>query len=224
MLPWLKQNWLALCSLVISVLAFVLAYKKFRHDTRPALILRRGSKGMELENIGPVVVYGITLTLIERVRRPSGRLSVVDTLRPGESSPISAFDLPEELTTEFERNTLLSFEETMLMAEGQRIRPNARNVASYLLSREGRAIIVLRFRARDESKTFVRLFRAVRGKNDEFIVTPSHRTLRNRVMAAALEKLYRGNGQLAPPFGLPPFQEHGTLEEGKAGSIEKEEL
>jgi hypothetical protein len=42
MATWLKQNWLALSSLAISALAFTLAYRKFSHDTRPALILRCG--------------------------------------------------------------------------------------------------------------------------------------------------------------------------------------
>ena len=70
----LKQNWQAIAtvsSVVISVLAFALSYKKFRHDTRPALIMRRISQGegqwwdaIEIENVGQSVAVGVSLTLV----------------------------------------------------------------------------------------------------------------------------------------------------------------
>jgi len=69
MLSWLRQNWLALCSLSISVLAVILSYKKFKHDTRSALILTQG----EIENVGQVVLVDLTLNLVDRIRRPSGK-------------------------------------------------------------------------------------------------------------------------------------------------------
>jgi hypothetical protein len=95
---WLKQNWLALVSFVISVFAVVLSYKKFTYDTRPMLILRAASEGNEIENVGHAVAVNIMLTLIERVKRPSGTLSVPHTLRPGEKAIIGAFDWPKALT------------------------------------------------------------------------------------------------------------------------------
>jgi len=88
---WLKQNWLALCSIIISACAFVLSYKRFKRDTRPILILMPGSEGIEIENVGQVVAVNVTLTLVETVKRPSGTLSVLHTLRPSEKSTIGAF-------------------------------------------------------------------------------------------------------------------------------------
>jgi hypothetical protein len=206
MISWLQHNWLSLCSFGISVLALTLYYKKFKLDTRPALVLRRGSEGMEIENVGQVVAVGVTLTLVERVKRPSGRLSVADTLRPGEKSTVRAFDWPQALTAELERNTLSPMEEFVRRADGQKVRPDSRRVAFYLLTREGKRIVILRFRAVDGSKTFVRLFQSVKSREGESTVLPPS-VLRNRVWAAALEKLYGRKAELelevAPP--LPPF-------------------
>jgi hypothetical protein len=205
MLPWLQQHWMALLSFVISVLAFTLSYKKFKYDTRPALVLRRGSEGTEVENVGQVVAVGVTLTLVEKVKRPSGRLGVVDTLRPGDKSTVRAFDWPESLTTELARNTLESMDEFVLGMAGKKVRPDGTKVAAYLLSRAGKRVVILRFRAADGSKTFVRLFQSGREKLGEFtVLTPSHKVLRNRVWAAALQKYYGGNAELAPP--LPPLK------------------
>src|ERR1700687_2826917 len=106
MVPWLRQNWLALCSLCISILALTLSYNKFKHDTRPALILRRGFEGIEIENVGQAGAIVVTLNLVERIRRRSGKLHVGQILRPGEKSTIGAFDWPKSLTLELERNTL----------------------------------------------------------------------------------------------------------------------
>lgn len=214
MLPWLQQNWLALCGFGISVLAFTLSYRRFKHDTRPALILRGGSEGTEIENVGQVVAVGVALTLVERVKRPSGKLGVADILRPGEKATVRAFDWPEAVAAELERNTLSSTEEFVRRMDGQKVRPDGRRVASYLLSREGKRIVILRFRAVDGSKTSVRLFRSVKGKLDEFTtLRPSYRLFRNRIWAAAVEKLYSGNAEIAPP--LPPF-EFPLPESGKA--------
>jgi|SRR5882724_9487485 len=218
MLLWLQQNWLALCSFGISLLAFTLSYKKFKHDTRPALILRCGSE-MEIENVGQVVAVGVTLNLVERVRRPSGILHVGNTLRPGEKSTISAFDWPEALTVELEENTLSSMEEMVLRMDGQQVRLDVRRVASYLLSREGKRIVILRFRAVDGSKTFVRLFSSVKSSPDGFTeLMPCYRFLRNRLWAYALERWYGKNVELAPPlppFNFPAHEKGNALEEGE---------
>jgi hypothetical protein len=188
---------MALCSFGISVLAFTLSYKKFKHDTRPALVLRRGSGKMEIENVGQVVAVGVTLTLVERVQRPSARLGVADTLRRGEKSTVCVFDWPEAVIVELNQNTLEPFSEHVLRMDGQDVRPRGERVASYLLGREG-ITVILRFRAVDGSKTYVRLFKS---KQEFTVWTPS--VVTNRVWAAALEKLYGRNAELGPP--LPPF-------------------
>jgi hypothetical protein len=202
---WLQQNWLALCSLSISILALTLSYKKFKHDTRPALRLRRGSEGFEVENVGQAAAVDVTLNLVERVKRPSGILHVVDTLRPGEKSTISAFNWPEALTLKLQRNTFSSMEEIVLRLGGEKIQHDGRTVASYLLTREGKQMVVLRFRAVDGARTFVRMFSPVSDSQDRFTrLMPSNRILRNRLCAFALEKRYAKNPELAPP--LPPFE------------------
>jgi hypothetical protein len=72
---WVKQNWVALGSAIVSACAFVLSFKKFKHDTRAILRPRIGSEGSEIENIGQVAALNVRLTLIEKIKRPSGGLS-----------------------------------------------------------------------------------------------------------------------------------------------------
>jgi hypothetical protein len=189
---------------MVSVLALTLSHKKFKHDTRPALVLRRGSEGAEIENVGPVVAVGITLTLLERTKRPSAALGVTDTLRPGDKSPVRAFDWPEAVAVEMNHNTLEPCPEWVLRMDGHDVHPSGERVASYLLAREGRQILILRFRAVDGSKNLVRLFRSAKIRRDpSTVLRPS--VLRNRVWAAVLEKLYAGNAELRPASRLPPF-------------------
>jgi hypothetical protein len=213
MLSWLRQNWLALCSLSISVLALILSYKKFKHDTRPALILRHG----EIENVGQVVAVGVTVNLVERIKRPSGKMYVARILKPGEKSAIGASDWPKALTAELERNPQ-SMEEIVLKMDGQEVKYDGKRVASHLLTREGNQIVILRFRAVDRSKTIVRLFSPVRSSEGGFIeLMPSYRVLRNRLGAFLIEKWYRKNAELAPPFRFPVHEEGNALEEGTGG-------
>jgi hypothetical protein len=199
---WLKQNWLALSSFIISAFAFVLSYKKFKHDTRPILIPTPGPEGVEIENVGQVVAVNVTLTLVETVRRPSGILSVDHILRPGEKSAVSAFNWPDALTVELNSKVLEPMSEFVLRMDGQDVRPNGARVASYLLGREG-MIVILRFRAADGSKTFTRLFLSKRSQT----LVPGCRLLRNRLCTFVIEKWYAKNAELAPPgtpFEFPP--------------------
>jgi len=76
-------------------------------------------------------------------------------------------------------------------------------VASYLLARE-RIIVILRYRAGDGSKTFVRLFLRAKGNPKNFAeLVPVFRLLRNRLCASVVEKIYKKNPELAPPFPRP---------------------
>lgn len=204
MVLWLQTNWLALSGFMVGVLALTLTYKKFKHDTRPALVLRRGSERLEIENVSRLVAVGITLTLLERTKRPSAALGVTDTLRPGEKSPVRAFDWPEAVAVEMGHNTLEPFSEWVLKMDGHDVHPTGERVASYLLAREGGQILILRFRGVDGSKTLVRLFRSAKIRRDpSTVLRPSF--LRNRVWAAVLEKLYARNAELRPASCLPPF-------------------
>jgi hypothetical protein len=210
MLSWLRQNWLALCGLSISVLALILSYKRFKHDTRPALIVSHS----EIENVGQVVAVGITLNLVERIKRPSGKLHVARILRPSEKSPIGASDWPKALTEELDRNPG-SMEEIVRKKDGQEVHHYGKRVASYLLRREGNQIAILRFRPVDGSKTVVRLFSAVRNSEGRFKeLVPCYRVLRNRLGAFLLEKWYRKNAELAPTFKFPVHEERNALEKG----------
>ena len=117
---WLKQNVVALSSFIVTGCALVLSFKRFKHDTRPKLILTSGSEGIEVENVGQTTAVNITLTLVERVRRPSGKLSVpTDALRPGEKSTIVAFDWPD--TLEVPGNEILDMSEWVLRMDGRKV-------------------------------------------------------------------------------------------------------
>ena len=209
MIPWLKQNWLALCGLVISAFAFILSYKKFRHDTRPALILRYRPQGqeVEIENVGQAMAVDVKLPLLERLRRPTATLLVYDTLRPNEKKPISASNWPDALEIDVDKNTLLPLDESVRMIpDGQSVRPKGIRVAYYLMVREGKPIIILRFRAAEGSRTFVRLFSTVKNSG----LMPCYRLLRNSLGAFILEKCYARNAELAPPSKLPPFDKNAA--------------
>lgn len=208
MLSSLRQNWLALSSFCISVLALILSYKKFKHDTRPALDLRY----REIENVGQVAAVGITLGLVERTKRPSGKLYVARMLRPGEKSTIEASKWPKALTAELQRNPR-SMEEIVLQQDGQEVKYDGKRVASHLLTREGKQIVILRFRAVDGSRTFVRLFSPTRSSEGRFTeMTPSYRLLRNRLGAFLLERWYGKNAGLKPPFKFPVHEEGNGIE------------
>lgn len=205
---------------MISVLAFALSYKKFRHDTRPALIMRRISQGegqwwdaIEIENVGQSLAVGVSLTLVERTKRPSGRLHVGDVLKPGESTAVSAFDWPDALAEELDRNTLSPMAEFVLKMDGRSVRPDSRRVAAYLLCRDGKQIVVLRFRVLDGAKTVVRLFSPVKSSKGAFTeLIPVYRCLRNRPCAAALQRWYGSNAELAPPLKFPVDDESSAGE------------
>jgi hypothetical protein len=200
---WLKQNWLALFSFVISVFAAVLSYKKFAHDTRPMLILRSASEGNEIENVGQAVAVNIRLALVERAKRSSGVLSVPHTLRPGERSTIGAFDWPEALTVGLNQGTLEPMSEWVLRMDGRTVHPTGARVARYLMARE-RIVVILRYRAGDRSKTYVRLFRPARKNPRQFPeLVPVFSLLRSRLFAVVIEKLYGKNAELARPFEFP---------------------
>ena len=111
-----------------------------------------------------------------------------------------------------------SMEEIVRKKDGQEVRYDGKRVAFYLLRREGNQIVILRFRAVDGSKTFVRFFSPVRSGEGRFIeLMPLYRVLRNRLGALLLEKWYRKNAELAPPFRFPVHDERNTLEEGTGG-------
>jgi hypothetical protein len=201
---WLKQNWLALLSFLLSAFAVVLSYRKFTHDTRPTLLLRTSSGGNEIENVGQAVAVNIKLTLVERVKRPSGTLVAPDTLRPGERSIISALDWPEALTADLNQETLEPMSEWVLRMDGRKVHPNGARVAAYLLARE-RIIVILRYGAGDGPTMFVRLFSRAKMNPRKFPqLVPVPRPMRNRLCAFLIERFYGKNAELAPPFEFPP--------------------
>jgi hypothetical protein len=105
-------------------------------------------------------------------------------------------------------------EEIVLRMKGQEVQPDDRRVASYLLARDKKPIIIMRFRAVDAPKLFVRLFSRVKSSQDTFNeLIRSHRLFRNRPCAFVLEKWYGKNAELAPPsppFKFPKHDENAT--------------
>ena len=114
---------------------------------------------MEIENVGPAPAVGISLTLLERVKRPSARLSASNILRPGDKATISAYEYPQTVEAEVAQNTLLPMEYTMRWLDEDNVHLDSRRVAHYLLSRAGEQYLVVRYGVVDGSKEIVRIFR-----------------------------------------------------------------
>ncbi|HWQ53406.1 MAG TPA: hypothetical protein VN442_06960 [Bryobacteraceae bacterium] len=208
LLTWLKQNWSVLGnvgSAVLSISAFVLSYRKYKHDTRPVLVLRRAKGGFAIENFGRGIAAGVSVRLIERTRRPSAALYVEDLLKPDSRCLVSAGGYPEELVAEMERNSAYSsFEDVIRSLHGEQLKPTGEHVASYLLTREGKQIVLLRFRTVDGSRASVRLFSPATHDDGFVELVPYNRILCNRTSAFVLEKRYGTNSILAPAFAFPP--------------------
>lgn len=215
MFPWLQHNWLALCSFVVSASAFAISYKKYKHDTRPRLIIRQGPAGLLVENVGAATAVWVSLRILQRTKRASSRLHVEDVLKVGESSEILAFDYPDDVRVEVLQNTLGSMEEFVLLQAGQDVQPTGGRVAAYLLTRNYRQIVVLRFGGAAEWKRWVRLFsvrNVVDGRGD---LVPSNRLLSNRFCVSMLEKRYAANAQYAPPFSFADGRQEGNCHIGR---------
>jgi hypothetical protein len=131
LLAYLKQNWLALSSLVISVAAFILSYRKYKHDTGPVLVVQRGREGLEIENLGRGIAVGISAILLERTKRPSATLFVADVLKPDAKTTLSAGDYPQELLTEMAKAPVFSsFEDVVRLSSGEQIMYKGSQIAT----------------------------------------------------------------------------------------------
>jgi hypothetical protein len=215
-MAWVKQNWLALSSFVISVAAFVLSYRKYRHDTRPVLVVRRGQTGIEIENLGRGIAVGVSATLLERSKRPSATLHVQDVIKPDITATLSAGDYPEELRTEMEKAPFfVSYEQGLRLISGDPILYSPSQIATYLLTRDTNAVLLVRFRVLDGSKTLVRIFAPKRTDRDFIELVPWPRVFRNRLSAWVLGKRYAGNAILGPPPAFLRARQSGP-EAGKS--------
>lgn len=183
--------------------------EEFSYETRPALIVRRGSNGFEIENVGQTTAVGITLNLVERAARPTGKLHVGGILRPAETSGIFATDWPEELKPELAERPA-SFEERIRRLHGEEVQQyDGERVASHLLTRPGRQILILRFRILDGSKTYVRLFSPARKREQRPLeVLPTHPLMQNRIFASTIEKWHASKSQFRPPFDFSKIREN----------------
>lgn len=203
---FVKQNWLALCSLAMSLAAVSLSYVKLRRETRPLLHVRMIAGRAEIENLGPVTAVNISLRLIERVRRPSGKLSVTEILRPGEKAAVSAYDYPEAVKEGFTQNCGLSFEAVISELAGEDVKIPSDRIASYLLSREGNPTLIIRYREVDGFKRIVRVLSPFKRENRFTQLKPSWKLFAS-VYARFLERRYGGNSEFAMPSSL--FRESG---------------
>jgi len=202
MAAFLRQNWLAIGSLVVSVFAVWLSYIKLRRESRPILHVHASPGTVEIENIGTVAAVDVTATLLEPRMRASGRLTVDNVLRAqGGKGKISAWDWPKELEQEIRENRLLSFEDTILRLSGKdpSIPPDI--VSQYLVSRPGGQLLAIRYRIADNPRTHIRLFRVLQtGEGFPHFVRVRGAT---RLSVATLQFLWRNHPQYRPPFKFP---------------------
>jgi hypothetical protein len=207
--PWdfLRSNWVAIVSLSGWVSTWI-AYQKLKRDTRPALHVSHVTQmphTVEIENVGPTVVVNLALGLIERTRRPSGRLSTVQTLRPGERAQVSAYACPHSLSAEVEATRYLPPEHTILRLSGKDTRISGPLMAEYLLTRDGGQLLTLRYRVADSTKTCVRMFSTVR-RGDGFVDFKPRRTMSTRPYVRLPEVWNKHNPEFAAPFTWPSTQ------------------
>jgi hypothetical protein len=203
MLTFLRQSWLAIGSMMVSLFAVWLSYIKLRRESRPILHVRGSSGKVEIENIGPVAAVDVTVTLLEPTKRPSGRLVVENMLRaPGGKATISAWDWPKELEAEIRQNQLLSLEDEILRLEGKESPIPTDRVAQYLLCRHGGRLLV-RYRIADNPRIHVRLFKVQQSGEGFPHFVRMRPLLGMRFHAVLLQLFWRLHPQYQPPFKFP---------------------
>jgi hypothetical protein len=210
---YLKQHWtdfFSSCALVMSIVSLRLSYLRFHATARPVLYLKCAS-AVEIENIGPVAAVDICLALIERVKRPSGRLSAPEILNPGGKSNISAYQYPETVTKELPAG---SFEEKIMKLEGQEGRSHPSRIARHLLLRDGRQLLVVRYRPPDGTRQIVRLFSVARRANGFSCLKQRPKVL-VAFRARFFEWRYRHNSELAPPPNFAALLASTSVQEKK---------
>jgi hypothetical protein len=172
---------------------------------------------VEIENLGPVPAVDISLTLIERVKRPSGKLSVRGMLKAGEKTSISAYDYPETLEAELGPG---SFEEIIRNLDGEKVRIPPTRIARYLLLRDGGQLLVMRYRTPDSARQMVRLFSVVRLR-ERFPSLKLNWGPLVRLYAKFLEWRFRRNSVFAPPSKVPSFLSGGEGENTRIGNARR---
>ena len=172
---------------------------------------------VDIENLGPVPAVDISLTLIERVKRPSGKLSVQDMLKAGEKTTISAYDYPETVEAELGPG---SFEEIIRNLEGEKVRIPPTRIARHLLLRDGGQLLVVRYRAPDSAKQIVHLFSVVRRRERFPALKPNWKPLVG-LYAKFLEWRFRRRSVFAPPSKLPSFLTSGEGENKGTGNTRR---
>lgn len=212
---YVRQHWtdfFSSCALVMSIVSLRLSYLRFHATARPVLYLKCAS-AVEIENIGPVAAVDICLSLIERDKRPSGKLSAPEILNPSGKANISAYQYPKTVTKELPAG---SFEETIMKLEGQEMQPNPSRVARHLLLRDGRQLLAVRYRPPDGTRQIVRLFSVARRANGFSCLKQ-----RSKVLVAFrvrfFEWLYRHNPELAPPLNFAALLACTGVQEKKNG-------
>lgn len=221
-------QWVALAvsfgSALASGYAVSLHRRKLRYDTTPILNVCRGQRGAtQIENTGPAAATGISLCLIERSKRPSGRLAGTDILRTKESLTIYAYDYPKELEDEMRKERLLSVEDVILRLHGQKPRIASELIAEYLLSREGNQLLVVHYRVAGESKIRRRVYRHTKNSQGFTEFVPCGKIMSNRFIVHLLQRWNSRNSQFAPPFDWGALANREPLKLGKdLGKISEE--
>ena len=92
-----------------------------------------------------------------------------------------------------------SFEDVVRLSSGEQIMYKGSQIASYLLNRAGKPLMVVRFRRVTGSKTFVRIFSPKTADRGSIGLVPWPRIFCSRLSAFILRRRYGRNAILAPP-------------------------
>lgn len=198
-------------ALAISLWAARTSRSVARRTTEPVLSLRVVSPAfrghIELQNAGAVMASDVRIELIERHRRPSGRLHVGDVLRVGENVTVVAWDFPPELNAEFRSRQIFGdpatdLENIQRSIKGGSPKPYQDDlIAFHLTARKGGQRIVVSCSVPDRRRQ-VRIYKVCHSN----FASPEFRTCSTFLVgcrAAYLRFLFKRNALLMPTVELP---------------------
>jgi hypothetical protein len=143
-------------SVLLSVVALLISHRALRQNTVPVISVRESSTGgIEIVNTGSITAIDIELKLIERTRRPSGRLVSKKSLSKDEAAIISAFDCLDDVHKEYPPR---DFEARIRRFHGEETRTAPDDLARHLLSRDGKQLLVVSYGIPDSPKRITRIF------------------------------------------------------------------
>jgi hypothetical protein len=212
-------NGLALSvSVALSVVALFISYRAMRQNTVPVISVRESSTGgIEIVNTGSITAIDIELELVERTRRPSGRLVSKKSLSKDEAAIISAFDCLDDVHKEYPAR---DFEARIRRFRGEETRTAPNDLARHLLSRDGKQLLIVSYGVPDSPKRITRIFDPIMHADRSVRFR-----LKKKRSARAYSMIYRlrysGFPVYAPPFDFSQLRSpHRDLTHAPSSELE----